>query len=127
MESVYAENLFLNYDGDHRCLKGGSARINSDQERTIMETCIDFRGFEPRARHALFFSLFEGLKENAFFDFVNDHDPVPLQNQIRMMNIGNLRWEYAKQGPEYWKIRISKVSDTEPKKEGCCGLCGGHE
>ncbi|MGZ5278456.1 MAG: DUF2249 domain-containing protein [Pseudobdellovibrionaceae bacterium] len=92
-----------------------------------METCIDFRKFEPRTRHALFLSLFEGLKENSSFDFINDHDPIHLQNQIRAMNLANLKWDYEKQGPDFWKIKISKVSSGEPKKEGCCGLCGGHE
>lgn len=92
-----------------------------------MDTYIDFRHFEARTRHALFLSLFEGLKENAYFEFVNDHDPVPLQNQIKSMNLPNLKWEYERKGPDLWKIRISKMGSGEGKKEGCCGLCGGHE
>lgn len=90
-----------------------------------MDTTIDFRNFEPRARHALFLSLFEGLKAGTSFEFVNDHDPVPLYQQIQRMNLPNLKWSYSEKGPKLWKIQISKA-ENETKEEGCCGLCGGH-
>lgn len=89
-----------------------------------MDTLIDIRNFEPRTRHALILSLFEGLKEGTSFEFVNDHDPVPLYRQLQSMNLPNLLWNYSVKGPDLWKIRISK-SGPEVKTEGCCGICGG--
>jgi uncharacterized protein (DUF2249 family) len=90
-----------------------------------MNTVIDFRNFEPRTRHALFLSLFEGLKDGTSFEFVNDHDPMPLYKQVQAMNIPNLNWEYALKGPSEWRVQISKAK-FETKDEGCCGICGGH-
>ncbi len=92
-----------------------------------MQTCIDFRKFEPRARHALFFALFEGLKEDESFRFINDHDPVPLQQQLRAMNIGNLCWKYEVQGPDEWQIRVSKKIDDPIEAEEYCAVSDGAE
>ena len=92
-----------------------------------MDTNIDFREFQPRFRHALFISLFERLKEDASFGFINDHDPLPLREQLEKLYLKNLIWDYEEQGPDVWKIRVSKKSSSAVKSEGCCGLCGGHK
>ena len=91
-----------------------------------MKTVIDFRNIDRSFRHAIFFSLFEGLKEGASFEFVNDHDPAPLYNQLRQLAIQNLEWKYAEQGPTDWRVQVTKkMQSTQPKEEGCCGICGG--
>jgi regulator of cell morphogenesis and NO signaling len=95
-----------------------------------MSTVLDFRNFEPRAQSALFFSLFENLKEGDSFEIVNDHDPALLLNQLQSMDRPRLNCKYEAQGPQLWKVQISKTSERETRKdsgeEGCCGLCGGH-
>lgn len=83
-----------------------------------MQTCVDFREFEPRARHALFFSLFEGLRENASFGFVNDHDPDSLFQQMKAMNLADFGWEYELRGPDVWRIRVSKKTEAQAQKAG---------
>lgn len=87
-----------------------------------MQTCIDFRQLEPRARHAVFFSLFEGLKEDGSFGFINDHDPIPLYQQLTAMKIDNLSWEYEVRGPDIWQIRISKKADEQTSNSKTDGL-----
>jgi uncharacterized protein (DUF2249 family) len=91
-----------------------------------MKTVLDFRTIEPRARHALFLSVFEGLKAGTSFEFINDHDPAPLYRQLQSMNISNLEWKYSAKGPDLWVVNISKSTTGAEMEEGCCGICGGH-
>jgi regulator of cell morphogenesis and NO signaling len=86
-----------------------------------MSTVIDLTNFEPRARNALIMSLFEGLRENSSFEFINDENPERLCQDIDSLHMNNLKWEFSEHGPDAWKIRISKQQKT-----GCCGMCGGH-
>lgn len=93
-----------------------------------MDSVIDFRNFEPRTQQALFFSLFEGLKDGTSFEFVNDQDPAALYRQLKAMDVSNLDWSSFESGPGLWKIRVSKKpsSKSSDAEEGCCGICGGH-
>lgn len=87
-------------------------------------TVFDVRSFEPRFRHALIFSMFEGLAPGAAFELVNDHDPVPLREQFRALGLPNLEWQYVESGPSLWRVRIAK-SGQGHASGGCCGVCGG--
>lgn len=40
----------------------------------------------------------------------NDHDPVPLRAKLETVHLGELGWEYLAQGPEVWRVQISKVT-----------------
>lgn len=95
-----------------------------------MSTVIDLSNFEPRARNALLMSLFEGLKDNASFEFTNDQDPNELFQDIEALKLSNLRWEFSEQSADAWRIKIvkstAKPNDEMREKTGCCGLCGGH-
>jgi uncharacterized protein (DUF2249 family) len=93
-----------------------------------MDTVIDFRNFEARTQQALFFSLFEGLKEGTSFEFINDQDPTTLYQQLKAMDLGNLDWSSFEAAPGLWKIRISKSASSvaAQEDESCCGVCGGH-
>ncbi len=91
-----------------------------------MNSVIDFANIEEKFRHAIFFSMFEGLQEGKSFEFLNDQDPVPLLEQLSVMEIPNLEWKYSEQGPLLWRVRITKMT-TSKKKAGCCGICGGHD
>lgn len=39
---------------------------------------------------------------------VNDHDPKPLYYQFAAERPGTFDWEYQEQGPEVWKVLITK-------------------
>ena len=46
----------------------------------------------------------------------NDHDPKPLYYQM-LGERGNIfKWEYLEQGPEWWKVRITKNFDTDKEE-----------
>lgn len=88
-------------------------------------TVFNVRSFEPRFRHALIFSMFEGLAAGAAFELVNDHDPVPLREQFKALSLPNLDWKYLETGPTVWRVRIAKSSGKGHADGGCCGVCGG--
>lgn len=84
-------------------------------------TILDVRSFDPRYRHALIFSMFEGLVAGASFELVNDHDPVPLREQFQSLSLPNFGWSYLEMGPSIWRVRIAK---TGPNAEAHgCGAC----
>jgi uncharacterized protein (DUF2249 family) len=104
------------------------ASSSYELERKSMNTVIDFRSIDRSFRHAIFFSLFEGLKEGASFEFVNDHDPVPLYNQLRQLGLQNMEWKYTERGPRDWRIQITKMRQSDQSTEqGCCGICSGEK
>ena len=88
-------------------------------------TVFDVRSFEPRFRHALIFSMFEGLMPGSSFELVNDHDPVPLREQFKSLSLPNFDWSYVESGPSLWRVRIAKTGDRMSSGGGC-GACGGH-
>lgn len=68
----------------------------------------DVRGMVPRERHPKIFATFEALAPGEAMLLVNDHDPKPLWYQFQMEHEGRFDWQYEEQGPEDWKVRITK-------------------
>ena len=62
----------------------------------------------PRERHPLIFQTFDELRGGDAFVLVNDHDPKPLYYQFVHEREGLFAWEYLQQGPDLWKVKISK-------------------
>ncbi len=63
----------------------------------------------PRERHPLIFRTFDALPSGEAFILVNDHDPKPLYYQLLHEREGLFRWEYLQEGPEQWRVKISKT------------------
>jgi uncharacterized protein (DUF2249 family) len=59
-------------------------------------------------RHTLIFSTFDQLDEGESFLLVNDHDPRPLLYQFGIRYPSMFGWDYVAQGPDLWKVRISR-------------------
>lgn len=69
---------------------------------------LDVTQIEPRLKHPTIFQNFDDLKEGQAFVIHNDHDPKPLFYQL-LAERGNIfNWEYLKQGPDAWEIKVSK-------------------
>jgi uncharacterized protein (DUF2249 family) len=79
----------------------------------------------PPERHSKAFSLFHALAEGESFILINDHDPRPLNYQFESKHNNAFDWTYLEQGPELWKIRITKTASESRSKGTCCGSCGG--
>ena len=74
----------------------------------IAENVLNVTLLEPRQKHPTIFVRFDKLKEGESLTIHNDHDPKPLYYQL-LGERGNIfEWEYLEQGPDWWKVKISK-------------------
>lgn len=69
---------------------------------------VDVRTIIPRERHPLIFRTFDELAKGDAFELVNDHDPKPLYYQFQAEHAGAFAWSYLEQGPEVWRVRVTK-------------------
>lgn len=77
--------------------------MNATTDNTLNVTLL-----EPRMKHPTIFARFDELNEGESLTIHNDHDPKPLYYQL-LGERGNIfAWEYLEQGPEWWKVKISK-------------------
>ncbi|PTM42105.1 DUF2249 domain-containing protein [Bosea sp. 124] len=74
------------------------------------ETTIDTRQIPPLQRHPLIFSTFEQLQPGEGFLLVNNHEPWPLLYQFNIRHPDAFEWEYQAEGPEIWRVRISRAA-----------------
>ncbi len=44
---------------------------------------------------------------------INDHDPKPLWYQFEVEYKGKYRWDYEKEGPKDWIVKIKKIEGGE--------------
>lgn len=70
---------------------------------------IDVRDMVPRERHPLIFKQFDSMAVGEAFELINDHDPKPLYYQFQMERPGEIEWEYLEEGPETWRVIITKA------------------
>lgn len=70
---------------------------------------FDLRPFPPAQRHEIFYKGFEAIKPGEAFEFINDHDPIPLYYQMEAESKDPFQWEYLKKGPDQWKVRVIKT------------------
>ncbi len=84
--------------------------------QAIEEIFLDVTILEPSKKHSTIFNQFDSLNNNESLVIVNDHDPKPLYYQMKA-EWGNIfSWNYLEQGPENWKVRITKkheIKDAE--------------
>ncbi len=74
-----------------------------------MENKIDVRPIEPREKHVRIFDMFNSLKSGEKMEIINDHDPRPLHYQMLAENDGQFQWKYLEEGPEVWRVELTKV------------------
>ena len=89
-------------------------------------TRIDVRQLACEQRFALIFSTFGSLPAGQALELVNDHDPKPLRNVFDAKHPGGYAWDYLEQGPDVWRVAITKTTGAKAHNDGqCCGSCGG--
>lgn len=83
-----------------------------------METIdtLDVTVLEPRMKHPRIFEVYDSLTPGQAFIIDNDHDPKPLYYQLLAERGQTFSWEYLENGPESWKVKISK-NDGQVKEE----------
>ena len=85
---------------------------------------IDVREIAPLQRHALNYSTFRSLGAAETMEIVNDHDPRPLYYRMQAEQPGQFAWDYLENGPDVWRVRITKLAKAHGNGQ-CCGSCGG--
>ena len=76
--------------------------------QTSTENILDVRLLEPAQKHPAVFALLNKMTEGESLTIYNDHDPKPLYYQL-LGEAGNIfTWNYLQEGPEWWKVKISK-------------------
>jgi regulator of cell morphogenesis and NO signaling len=82
-------------------------------QTVINENILDVTLLEPRQKHPTIFVRFDELADGESLTIHNDHDPKPLYYQF-LGERGNIFvWEYLEQGPETWKVKITKRLSAE--------------
>lgn len=69
---------------------------------------LDVRVIPPREKHPAIFRTFDGLAEGQAMVIINDHDPRPLRYQFMAERPDSFDWTYEAEGPEIWRVRISR-------------------
>jgi len=64
---------------------------------------------EPRNKHRVIFETFDSLEPGKIMEFVNDHDPKPLQYQFMLEREGSFTWDFLDEGPDIWRVAITKL------------------
>jgi regulator of cell morphogenesis and NO signaling len=72
------------------------------------ENVLNVTLLEPRRKHPAIFDRFDELAEGESLTIHNDHDPKPLYYQLLGERGDIFVWEYLEQGPQWWKVRITK-------------------
>jgi len=81
--------------------------------QTTAENILNVTLLEPRQKHPTIFIRFDELAEGESLTIHNDHDPKPLYYQMLGERGNVFVWEYLEQGPEWWKVRITKRINGE--------------
>lgn len=90
-----------------------------------LSTTLDVRTIAPRERHPLIFSTFRALAAGQVMELVNDHDPRPLYYQLQAEMPGTFTWETLEQGPDSWRVAITRNDAPAAANDTCCGSCSG--
>ncbi len=76
------------------------------------ENVLDVRVLQPKQKHPSVFARFDELSDGESLTIYNDHDPKPLYYQLLAERGKIFSWEYLEQGPQSWKIKVTKnISD----------------
>lgn len=85
---------------------------NSRYMSTLTENILNVTLLEPRQKHPVIFARFDELGAGQSLTIHNDHDPRPLYYQLLGERGNTFSWQYLEQGPEWWKVTITKRAET---------------
>lgn len=76
------------------------------------EADLDVRGMRKPDKHPTIFRAYAALVPGESFVLINDHDPKHLHDEFEADHSGSYDWEYLKQEPRDWRIRITKLTSA---------------
>ena len=78
----------------------------------MIEDELDVRQMRKPDKHPAIFAAYAELVVGQSFVLVNDHEPKHLRDEFGVEQPGSHQWEYVQQGPDVWRIRITKLAST---------------
>lgn len=78
---------------------------------------LDVTVLDPRMKHPTIFKHFDALDAGDSFIIHNDHDPKPLYYQLLNERGNTFQWKYIEEGPDWWKVMITKRKTDELNDE----------
>ncbi len=69
---------------------------------------VDARKYEPKDKRSTILKAFDDLLPGESMVLINDHDPEPLYHELKHSRSGEFEWKYLEEGPELWRVAISK-------------------
>lgn len=69
---------------------------------------LDVRVIPPRDKHPSIFRTLDELGSGESLMLINDHDPKPLRYQLDAERPDSYDWQYVAEGPEEWRVRITR-------------------
>jgi uncharacterized protein (DUF2249 family) len=72
------------------------------------EIVLDVRTIPHAIRHATIFGAIGAIASGFSLDLVADHNPLPLLAQLDQRNPGEFAVSYLEEGPEVWKLRLTR-------------------
>jgi uncharacterized protein (DUF2249 family) len=85
---------------------------------------FDGRAIPCSVKHGLIIEKWRALPVGAAFVLVNDHDPARMHQQISELWPETCDWKYLVQGPEEFRIQITKskpLPETATPEPLSCG------
>jgi uncharacterized protein (DUF2249 family)/quercetin dioxygenase-like cupin family protein len=73
---------------------------------------LDVRALRGSDQHPPVFARFDALRTGESFVLVDSHDPRPLLEEFETGRAGSYGWDYLDQGPDSWRIRITRLAST---------------
>ena len=87
---------------------------NNEAGRNI----LDVTKLPPEIKHSTIFGRLDALQSGESLTIHNDHDPAPLRYHLQAEHGDAYGWEYLEQGPDWWKVKITKRITKENSAEG---------
>lgn len=120
LTSTNPENLIWDYiEKGPDIYKIRIAKENKDTEGGFEEKVLDAICLNPSVKFQTIMNTFSELKEGETFILHNDHDPKPLFYKLKSTQGDTFTWDYLKEGPDVFEIRIGKkvLDGTEGQKK----------
>ena len=96
-------------------------------EKTIgADKVMDVRELDCSIKHPLIVKTWLELPVGDHFILVNSHNPLGIKNQFEAQWPGTLSWEYLAQGPEEFRIKITKLKPLSAPAVPVATSCRGH-
>lgn len=76
----------------------------------VEDRVLDVRPLRKPDKHPAIFAEYDALPVGGSFVLVNDHDPKHLRDEFELDHPGSHGWEYLRQEPRDWQIKITKLT-----------------